>query len=394
MDNFSVELDQAKGVFLPGQNVSGLVQFQLTAPESFKGLTVECIGKSQVHWSETETSGRETETVHYQASENYFYHKIQLFAGSDKELEPDYYRYAFSFTLPHQLPASFEGAHGSLRYYIKAVLGRRWMLDAVFKRGISVNTIVDLNQNFQASIPVKNEETKTVCCLCCQSGPITAIAWLPKSGYVPGETILFCGRVDNKSRSRLLHTSVRLVERTIFKAQGKQKEDERVIREITRNQQTAPERENLELWNDIPIIVPPLAPSDLHHCSIIDLRYFIEFIVNPGTLSFNFKVPIEITIGTIPFRDSFPTFQPQASAPPFTNGINVENNVTHPIGFLPPFMINQYPNLPQSTYESGVFSGNLREEGDTEHLNIGFDTLFKPTYISYPSVDSQNNPSS
>lgn len=61
-------------------------------------------------------------------------------------------------------------------------------------------------------IPVKNEETKTVCCLCCQSGPITAIAWLPKSGYVPGETILFCGRVDNKSRSRLLHTSVRLVE--------------------------------------------------------------------------------------------------------------------------------------------------------------------------------------
>jgi len=73
-------------------------------------------------------------------------------AGSDKEFEPNYYRYAFSFTLPHQLPTSFEGAHGSLRYYIKAVLGRRWMLDAVFKRGISVNTIVDLNQNFQASV--------------------------------------------------------------------------------------------------------------------------------------------------------------------------------------------------------------------------------------------------
>lgn len=41
-------------------------------------------GKSQVHWSETETSGRETETVHYQASENYFYHKIQLFAGNNE----------------------------------------------------------------------------------------------------------------------------------------------------------------------------------------------------------------------------------------------------------------------------------------------------------------------
>ncbi|KAK4019586.1 arrestin domain-containing protein 3 [Daphnia magna] len=389
MESFSVELEQPQGVFLPGQNVNGFIQFKTTAAESFKGLTVECVGKSQVQWSETETSGRETETVHYQASENYFYHKILLFAGSDTEFQPNDYRYAFSFTLPHQLPPSFEGAHGSLRYYIKAVLGRRWMLDAVFKRGFSVNTIVDLNQNFQASIPVKNEETKTVCCLCCQSGPITAIAWLPKSGYVPGETILFCGRVDNKSRSRLLQTSVRLVERTIFKAQGKQKEDERVIREITRSQQSA-DRENLELWNDIPIIVPPLAPSDLHHCSIIDLRYFLEFVIDPGTLSFNFKVPIEITIGTIPFKESFPTFQPQASAPSITDR-NSANSMANTIGFLPPFMLNEYPNLPPSTYESGMFGGNLREEGDTEHLNIGFDTLFKPIYISYPSVDNQNS---
>lgn len=78
-----------------------------------------------------------------------------FYAGSDTEFQPNDYRYAFSFTLPHQLPPSFEGAHGSLRYYIKAVLGRRWMLDAVFKRGFSVNTIVDLNQNFQASVRLR-----------------------------------------------------------------------------------------------------------------------------------------------------------------------------------------------------------------------------------------------
>ena len=40
MDNFSVELDQAQGVFLPGQNVSGFVQFHLTAEESFKGISI------------------------------------------------------------------------------------------------------------------------------------------------------------------------------------------------------------------------------------------------------------------------------------------------------------------------------------------------------------------
>lgn len=107
MDHFSVELDQKFGVYLPGQNISGSVQFRLTVPEIFKGicvipyvtdikgkpikrlrwficsgLTVECVGKSQVHWSETEAVGRETETVHYQASENYFHHKVLLFGGN------------------------------------------------------------------------------------------------------------------------------------------------------------------------------------------------------------------------------------------------------------------------------------------------------------------------
>lgn len=40
------------------------------------------------------------------------------------------------------------------------------------------------------------------------------------------------------------------------------------------------------------------------------------------------------------------------------------------------------------TGQTGLFSGNLRDEGDTEHLNIGFDTLFKPVYISYAQPET------
>ena len=58
-------------------------------------------------------------------------------------------------------------------------------------------------------------------------------------------------------------------------------------------------------------------------------------------MSFNFKVPFEIIIGTVPFQDSFPTFQQEASAPPLTD----VNGTMPPIGLLPPFMMNQYPSL-------------------------------------------------
>lgn len=37
------------------------------------------------------------------------------------------------------------------------------------------------------------------------------------------------------------------------------------------------------------------------------------------------------------------------------------------------------------TYENGLFTADLREEGDTEHLNIGYDTIFTPNYITYTS---------
>lgn len=67
-------------------------------------------------------------------------------------MEPGEYRYPFHFTLPYQLPTSFEGIYGSLRYYVRASLNRRYMLDAVFKRGFTVNNIVDLNFIYQAPV--------------------------------------------------------------------------------------------------------------------------------------------------------------------------------------------------------------------------------------------------
>lgn len=69
-----------------------------------------------------------------------------------------------------------------------------------------------------------------------------------------------------------------------------------------------------------------------------------QFIVNPGALSFNFKVPIEIVIGTVPFLDSFTTFQ-QPVQPSAAPPLGQENDLSQPIGFLPQFMMNQYPNL-------------------------------------------------
>lgn len=67
----------------------------------------------------------------------------------------------------------------------------------------------------------------------------------------------------------------------------------------------------------------------------------VQFTIDPGAMSFNFKVPLDIIIGTVPLRESFPTFQP--SAPPFEysdvyNGGGGSSSI-------PPFTLAHYPDL-------------------------------------------------
>jgi len=273
MQQFRVELDRSNCVYFPGGIVSGTVRFHLNSPLNIRGLIVECVGKSRVYWSESEMKGRTTEIIHYQACENYCQQQAQL-SGDVGEVEPAEYEYKFQFQLAQQLPTSFEGVYGYVRYHVRARLDRGASAPIVFKRGFTVNNIVDLNADPRAAKSVRNEESKTLCCWCCRSGPITVSCWLPKSGYVPGERIIFCGQIENQSASPLHSTTVQLVEKTVFKAQGKTKENSRVVGDITRNKS---DNEDLsDVWDHIPIVMPSLAPSGLDKCTIIELSYVLQ----------------------------------------------------------------------------------------------------------------------
>ena len=62
------------------------------------------------------------------------------------ELAAGQHQIPFSFALPAQIPSSFEGTYGHVRYRIKAFLKGTFM-KSDYKREIlfPVNTIVDLN---------------------------------------------------------------------------------------------------------------------------------------------------------------------------------------------------------------------------------------------------------
>ena len=56
------------------------------------------------------------------------------------------------------------------------------------------------------------EDSKHVGCCCCKSGPITCRCWLPKRGYLPGETLSFSAEIENLSNRNMRGSELKLVQ--------------------------------------------------------------------------------------------------------------------------------------------------------------------------------------
>ena len=52
--------------------------------------------------------------------------------------------------------------------------------------------------------------SKNLCCLCCTSGPISALLSLPRRGYVPGDIIPVAVEIENLSSRKIESASITL----------------------------------------------------------------------------------------------------------------------------------------------------------------------------------------
>ena len=66
--------------------------------------------------------------------------------GSVVHIEPSLNNYPFSFVLPADMPQSFEGKFGHIRYKAKAVIHRRMSLDDKLNVPFTVLHLIDLNR--------------------------------------------------------------------------------------------------------------------------------------------------------------------------------------------------------------------------------------------------------
>ncbi|XP_062579348.1 arrestin domain-containing protein 3-like [Saccostrea cucullata] len=379
---FFIELENSDGVFSPGQTINGKLVIELNEEMKMREIRWTIKGLAYVHWSESKTTGTggnsRTETVYYTATENYFDYTEPVFGrgvemGDKNCLPAGQHVFPFAFSLPQNIPSSFEGGVGYVRYTIKGTIDKPWKFDHTTKRPFTVITSLDLNTQPTASHSHQNVDIKYLCCLCCKSGPIMGLLKLDRSGYVPGEAIYFNAEVQNMT-TRVCKILAKLYMTTVFHTAKKSKTTHSEVAKVV-YQDIRPG--DTETWSGR-LIVPPLPPSHLQGCRIIDPTYYLELIVDPSGPAFDLHVPVLVIIGTIPLYSVVEQYRTlhgfsapeQPELPPTHTATPVTTNV----GAAPT------TNLPPPSYSECVFGKtNIREESDSEHTKGQMD--FAPAYV-------------
>lgn len=293
-------------VFASGDFVSGRVIIEVTGEIRVKSLNIHAKGLAKVRWTESRNAGSNTAyTQNFTEEVEYLNHRDVLI-GHDRDddscdegftvLHSGRHEFPFSLELPQTpLATSFEGKHGSVRYWVKAELHRPWLLPMKTKKEFTVFEHIDINTPLLLS-PQAGTKDKTLCCWFCTSGPVSLSAKIERKGYTPGESIQIFAEIENCS-SRVVVPKAAIYQTQTFFAKGKVKEIKQLVANL-RGDPLPPGKS--ETWDGKMLKIPPISPSILD-CSIIHVEYSIMVYVDiPRAVNLTLNLPL--VIGTIPLH--------------------------------------------------------------------------------------------
>jgi len=326
---FVISLVGNNPVYFPGSTIEGNVTLELSEPKKMQGISIILSGQAYVHWTEqrthdTEGGERRTETVHYSDSETILNGlMIQLWGDGShsQQLAAGRYAFPFKYQLPSNLvlPTSYESETGFIRYTLTATISRSWKFNHTTKRAITINEIIDTNAP-QLTPSLSSSNEKTLCCLCCASGPISLSVTTDRAGYCPGESIAISTEAENHSNRRITVVQATLKQLVVYYARGRSHTNANVIQKV---QGPGIEAGGTSKWTNELLPIPAAVPS-INSCRILKLSYVLQVtLAIPRATDLHVTIPI--TIGNVPFRrgppatNSYPNPLQQNPYPPANN---------------------------------------------------------------------------
>ncbi|XP_055354041.1 arrestin domain-containing protein 3-like [Paramacrobiotus metropolitanus] len=380
--NLEIILLGDRSVFQRGETVRGKLIIEVEKLLKIRYIRILIRGVARVHWTESRNNGARLGgygmlyTEHFTAEVEYVNKKLLLLGSENGEsretLAEGRHEYRFTFALPNSaIATSFEGKYGSIRYWLKAELGKPWAFAYKTKKPFTVISPIDINRT-EFGTPSEAALEKMICCLWCVSAPVQAEIRTDRRGYCPGESIAISALFTNGTR-RNITPHATLYQIQSFTANGKSRS--RAIKLTTVSGVSIPAGET-GYWDAQLLKVPAVSPSILN-CQLIKVDYQVKITLQvPGAC--NIYADLPVVIGTVPCRRRRP---PLPSLSVVMPGATSDTLHLRPPG--PPAYLEMEEELPYEappTYAECIGGPvNILDDEDDEAQMFGC-TSFTPMY--------------
>ncbi|CAD6995901.1 unnamed protein product [Ceratitis capitata] len=168
---------------------------------------VQITGKGKCKWIEIlrkNSNNESARSLFYSSKEIYAHneHTLPVFEPRAIELNPGEHTFDFSVPLEWNLPSSFKGIYGSIKYKLRILIQKPWTFGERHIIPLTVLKHMPLSPCYRLNpTPLEKQVTKAISLF--GTRPITMLALLPEDSAVHGEPLRICVTVTNNSTTNV-----------------------------------------------------------------------------------------------------------------------------------------------------------------------------------------------
>ncbi|XP_055855970.1 arrestin domain-containing protein 17 [Episyrphus balteatus] len=304
-DRVEIKLNSPNNSYFTGQEISGQICFFLTKKTKIRAINLQVIAKGKCKWMEMyhkDIYGNvNSRQLFYTGKQIYLNDTVNVpyVPARGIELAPGELSMDFTYLLSQDLPSSFKGSYGSIKYKLKVVIQKPWTFDEKYTipltivRNVAVSILDEIYEDITYRFRPDICQTTTRNVSIFGSGPISLIAKIPRNNVIRNEKLNLHVTVDNRSSihvDKLRFTMVQKVSYHSMKPMFHIKTEEVTI--FTKETGGVEKKTERSFAHDLSI--PSCPPT--HNANIINIAYVLNVEAILPAFYKNLSVSFKITV--------------------------------------------------------------------------------------------------
>ncbi|XP_017478394.1 PREDICTED: arrestin domain-containing protein 3 [Rhagoletis zephyria] len=206
-EKLRITLSNPEKVYSAGETIKGEIWLNLAKRTKIRAIKVQITGKGKCKWMEIlrkNSNNESARSLFYSSKEIYAHneHTLPVFEPRGIELSPGEHTFEFTVPLEWNLPSSFKGSYGSIKYKLRLLIQRPWTFDERHIIPLTILKHMPLSSCYRSNpTSLEKQITKTISLF--GTRPITMLALLPEDSAVRGEPLRICVTVTNNSTTNV-----------------------------------------------------------------------------------------------------------------------------------------------------------------------------------------------